>query len=280
MIPVKVPWTRQPPLGTGVNKSHPAIRNGNLAFLRTGELRELVTNGEPTTVGSTSEKFVTDKGYAIDYASDAPDEYNDSIFSGKTMVTAYCLVYPDTLTVDADENRLIHRINTAGSHAGADWTLDIGDPGQDRSALMVITDEGNLAQSSMQVTVGRWWMVAGRWLSGGKPQIYLEGKLEGTGPINITDTFTTGVKEIWVGGRSDGTDDLDGRIAFVAAFADYHSEAMIRSISKNPWQLFEPRTVRIPTGLAIIVPVITDVDTDEAWDDGDTGLIATGTGFV
>ncbi len=27
-------------------------------------------------------------------------------------------------------------------------------------------------------------------------------------------------------------------------------------------------------------PIITDVDTDETWDDGDTGLIVTGTGFV
>ncbi len=27
-------------------------------------------------------------------------------------------------------------------------------------------------------------------------------------------------------------------------------------------------------------PAVTDVDTDEAWDDGDTGLVATGTGFV
>ncbi len=28
------------------------------------------------------------------------------------------------------------------------------------------------------------------------------------------------------------------------------------------------------------LPVVTDVDTDEAWVDGDTGLVITGTGFV
>ena len=261
MIPIKVPWTRQPPIGTGINKSHPAIRSGNLAFLRAGTLRELVTNSFPTTVGSAAQKVATDKGYTVDYNNTAPDEYDDIIFAGKTMVTAYCLVFPDSLTIGSNENRLIHRINTSGAQDGADWTLDIGDPGSPDFSVaefvISLPSAADIASSATQITTGQWWMIAGRWVSGGKPQIYLEGELEGTGTNDITDTFTAGVKEIWVGGRSDGTDDVDGRMAFVAAFADYHSDALIRSISKNPWQLFEPRTIWIPVGLTATTQTIT-----------------------
>ena len=51
----------------------------------------------------------------------------------------------------------------------------------------------------------------------------------------------------------------------------------------NPWQTFEPRTLLIPVSAGVAAGttvIITDVDGNETWIDGATGLVITGSGFV
>lgn len=67
-------------------------------------------------------------------------------------------------------------------------------------------------------------------------------------------------------------------------------EGMLREFWKNPWQVFAPQRFFVPMdqGTAIVTideeggstVIITDVNTNETWQDGATGLIVTGTGFV
>jgi len=97
---------------------------------------------------------------------------------------------------------------------------------------------------------------------------------------------------------SDGAPPWSIRPAALAHFAEYAAVGtgntqtdMVRQEAMVYGGTGSPSTVEGPCvcagGSVIIVvhaelsgPVITDVDTDEAWNDGDTGLVITGTGFV
>ena len=52
--------------------------------------------------------------------------------------------------------------------------------------------------------------------------------------------------DVWIGRRSDGATQLDGRIYYIAVFARALQNSEIISLSNNPWQLFSPRSVQIP----------------------------------
>jgi len=82
------------------------------------------------------------------------------------------------------------------------------------------------------------------------------GGLAGTSPLNL---LSNGVDADWF---------ADATILGVVIFNDYLTPAQVATLSADEWGW-----------LSSGGPVITDVDTDEAWTDGDTGLIATGTDF-
>lgn len=97
---------------------------------------------------------------------------------------------------------------------------------------------------------------------------------------------------------ADGAPPWNVNPADLVHFAEYAAVGtgntqtdMVRQEAMTYGGTGSPSTVEGPCvcagGSVIIVvhdelsgPVITDVDTDEAWNDGDTGLVITGTGFV
>jgi len=72
------------------------------------------------------------------------------------------------------------------------------------------------------------------------------------------------------------TDD-NGAVISEAAFSQFKTDAV-----ELNWSTFTNaiRLASIVIGKDPVGPVITDVNTTESWDDGDTGLVITGTGFL
>jgi len=228
-----------------IDYRHPYTKG--LKFLRAGSYRELVYDRDPHTIGSTG-LVPTNKGLAVDYNSTNPDEYDDLAFSGATAVTVYALIYFDSLTTDgSDENRIIQRVVTDGTQGGVDFVLDV-DP--NKAYFGVLGQEaGNMeALSNTIIATGRWYMFTGRWQSGELVSIWLDG-VDDTSALTTTPVsgaMSTGSREIWIGGRSDGADDVDGRIAFIAAYDNWHEDHQIYSLAKNPWQIFAPQRFYVP----------------------------------
>ena len=284
----EVPWTEQPPPGTALNYQHPVMADA--VFLRTGDRINLINGKEPDTIGSSTPYVQTEMGLAVDCGNADPDEYADDGFDGADRVTCYALVKFNSLTTGNNENRLIFRPISGSTHSESDFTLDVGDIHDvGVSRVLGVADTGadadDLAEGNTDLVIDTWYCLALRWVSGREIQCFVNGALDGTSLNTRTYTMASAgsIKEIWVGGRSGATDDVDGEIAFVAAFRGYHSLDQIASISANPWQLFEPRyqpLLMTSEDEEAATVVITDVNTTESWDDGDTGLIATGTGFV
>ncbi len=93
--------------------------------------------------------------------------------------------------------------------------------------------------------------------------------------------------DIALGGNAGVNDNAyHGEILGCFAFdtgAVFDNREILKAFLDNPWQVFQPITQIIPVAGIVVVgdgPIITSVDGDEIWDDADTGLIITGTGFV
>ena len=126
----------------------------------------------------------------------------------------------------------------------------------------------------------RWNLMGGTWTDDLLIARINYDKGSGTATVGVTDNGLTANNQVHIGGDSTGsTATWDGWIAYGAMWDRALTDPEWNSVVKNPWSLFEPQTIWIPEGAAAGV-VITVVDTDDTWDDGDTGLIATGTGFI
>jgi hypothetical protein len=102
--------------------------------------------------------------------------------------------------------------------------------------------------------------------------------LSGNEIISATDALGSGgVSSIFTIQARTGS-----RTNCVVVFDDITDLSFGRDLTVNPWQLFQPHIMMLPVVAAAASSSvsITDVNTTESWTDGDTGLIATGTGFV
>ena len=92
-------------------------------------------------------------------------------------------------------------------------------------------------------------------------------------------------------GTTDSVQAFHGDVLALYLFTDgLWTEQMARSLMRSPWQMFAGQRFFVPTdqGTAVVTideqggstVIITDVNTNETWQDGATGLIVTGTGFV
>lgn len=75
----------------------------------------------------------------------------------------------------------------------------------------------------------------------------------GAGTGSATDD---GTSSVWIGRRSTGTTQFDGRIFYVALFNRELSPNQAQSIVENPWQLFAPRRVWVPQTTASSAPTL------------------------
>ena len=101
--------------------------------------------------------------------------------------------------------------------------------------------------------------------------------------------ISDGTGHLCIGHRQEEQRVWDGEIDYVAIWKTPYDLDWAEEFRANPWQIFKRRTILVPmTGQAVVVEVapdgttviITDVNTNETWQDGATGLIVTGTGFV
>lgn len=100
------------------------------------------------------------------------------------------------------------------------------------------------------------------------------------GGSNTTGEVATTGEPLCIGHRNNDDRTWQGWIEYAAVFRRPMSREEIRTFMDNPWVIFQDPESDVALELANAVPSITDVDTDETWTDGDTGLIITGTGFI
>ena len=173
--------------------------------------------------------------------------------------------------------------NTIGNTSGG-WGWNVGSVSQTPTTL----------ESGGSASDGEWHIVHVRALFGTNVQLFVDGVVYNTTPISDTRVPVANAIQMSVGNRwqTYPTTGFEGDIdvAFVGVWRRRLTAAEIASHAKNPWQVFAPQRFFVPMddGGAVVTieegptttVIITDVNTNETWQDGATGLIVTGTGFV
>ena len=311
-FPQKRTWTTQPPPGTPLDMSHPAMKH--CIFVRNGEYkRDLLTGQRPTNTAATGDSLadrrVKANSRGLNYANDSTyidvyasgGEASDK-FDGLSECSIMAVFNADSFTLGNAENRVFMRDNTDGTHANCDFYLDLKEDAGATSAIDAcagfIGEEPNLGGARItahDVATGKQYSLGARFKSGQTQWVHLWS--EGVGHLNDESTNSPAgslatTKDLWLGGRADAaTDDFDGVILFAAAFDSFLPQALFESLLENPYQIFKPRTEYSPYIVQSVVGnvvVITDVANSgetpgsgtETWDDGSTGNVITGTNFL
>lgn len=261
---IERPWTKQPPPGTPLNWDHPAMKYA--IFLRDGHSkRELLTGQMPTNSTATGDSGADpgrakDRYKGVDYTGVLADVdvYTENTvvtdkFDGLSELSIMAVVNADTLTAGTDEQRYFHMPGSTGAHNVSMFYLDTKVLSAAQRACAGFIDQDPAVTGAFVADVvfepNKTYSIGGRYQSGQVQWCHLwapdighhNGTSSGT-PIATLDTN----RPIWVGGRTDaGEDKTDGVVIFLAAFNKFLPQSMMESLLENPWQLYEPRKIRI-----------------------------------
>lgn len=286
---------RKPPVGTPLNLQHPMVKD--MVFfcvLNRSEEVDLINNIVGDRIGGGDMSLVTtSKGITTDWNN---FETNTTVgFDFGNTVGGSGVYEPTELTIiasvrtgsvaDAGGSRIISK--RQGVTSNDDYCIYwIGDiityriNGSDD--VINPTGIGDLDNRSFEVAMAA--------ASSGQDNYFWD--LEGTGEqhdlANSGVPVNTSNGNLCVGHRESNDRSWNGLIHYVAMWRVKKDQAFIEAFRANPWQVFQQQRILIPMTAAEVVEqlgpdttvFVTDVNTTESWNDGDTGLPITGTGFV
>lgn len=290
---------RKPPAGTKINRQHPMAKDMFFfcALDRNGDQVDLIngTVGVRDSSGSsTAELIPTPYGLAHDFEFTGADEWNGFNF-GNTGGSG--VLEPDALTIiarfkpedetDGGGSRIISKRIAAGGNE--DYAVYLS---SDKLSMRyrINGSEDAIDPSGRGELLGATFVAALTVDSTGQDN-YLWDLDLGVLDRDINQTGATvngGTGDLCIGFRQGEDRQFDGIIHYVAMWNKKKSQAFIDAFRRNPWQIFKHQIIYVPLIPGIVsiqegpgtTVIITDVNGDETWVDGATGLIITGTGFA
>jgi hypothetical protein len=261
MLIRRVPWTRQPQGPTRINWVHP-LANG-LAFLSplrpVGGLGDLVAGALPTITGGVVAEL-NNRGQFASFASGRYLDFQAPAAIGPTTpatiawtqeprntVSNSTILHLQTGTAGSTKAFLIYQSTTgtynftAGPSSGTahanSWSAAAGAPTNNRRDAFVLSSAGGLTS-----TTGTDWT------------LYRNGILLARGTnTSFTNVTSAGFR---VGALLSGGDPWEGLIGDLHMWARVLTEQEAVSWSANVNQLFEPRSLYIPTAEAATGPTV------------------------
>lgn len=271
--------TTQPQAPVPIDRSHPLGRHCVFAWIgpHTGGAYgiDLVSGRGPNSVVGTPAPVSGPYGPALDFAgtSDEHIAWDDNVdlgnlaYSGMTVAAAARC---------ETANRSMYSLGPVGTnhnltmYFASDSSMDLWNPVLSTTYLW-----DGLANAPLNTWFQHSWSGI-RQTTGNE---YLNKTLN----TLSTNSFGTGIDsdftDVQISSSDQWLDEWDGQVGYLLIFNREFTAEQHASIAANPWQIFEPERIPVFVPAAASSVVITDVDTDETWDDGDTGLIITGTGF-
>ena len=269
MLILERPWTRQPQGVVGVDWSNPLT--SALCVAVHGADRYLQNkNGRKiwTTNGTT--KTATARGIALqchlsqtnlEWASYEPIVTADGI--GLNNFTL--MVCANPAAGSGAVQHLIAQKNDAGGAPYSQCFISSNADNTNTYSSGGVTfgtygkEPGGVTSSSMvskaSVCDGNFHVFAGvrRFTSGSNSDhiLYVDGVVGATSNLVNRDLIETPTRYLAIGSRGNGTtESFNDKIVFAYAWNRALSDAEVAQVSENPWQLFQPRRIYIPTATA------------------------------
>ena len=205
---------------------------------------------------------------------------HDEFYNGVSALTALCLARNDKKTTDTWAGLEFPWCHGGSGNDG--WTLRYN-TGNPRFSMYNSTPTQYAVEYDLTGTdyESDQWLVTGGYWDDVNNEVVCRVMYDQTAP-----EATTGNPSIdpdagqtpWVGTSAGGaSQSWQGDVALGCYWERVLSQEEWNSMVDNPWQIFQSKVEVYD----LVVPVvITDVDGDETWDDGSTGLVITGTGLI
>lgn len=299
---IERPWTSRPPWGTPIDMTHPLARElKRFVMFDSGDIGYDFVQGvfgvPQANYGSNS---VTKYGRAQNVIQSTgtqvhewPDEATVIKNFGTLGHTFMALARSDTAgTPSAKPNQ---EFIAAGETAGTDdlWNYRLLTDGSPRYTIYY--DNGTIANSESPYPTGKdatdWCFHGGTWDADRNEIICRIDRAQDATPGSVPGTVGVGDSStiFSVGSNGSSSASWDGDIVFAAEWLRPLSDTEWDQMIDNPWQIFVPQKVLVAISIdAAGNVVITDVANSgetpgsgsESWDDGSTGNVITGTGFL
>lgn len=249
LIPVRVPWTSQPPYNAPIDRSNPYSRG--LSFVWTPHGSNLgpgSNTGMP--IGGTEHGLAT-RGTATDgELITIPD--HDALSGAINGSVMYLTIVRSRGHVDQGSGT--NEIFTKGT----EWALRLFNT-EVFSCLI-----GGTTQSFGAADDGEWHTIVG--LGGDRPSasdrtgVILDGTFIGE---NSGGSYSPSTEPLIIG-STDTARNADADIALIlfwnrgwwnpdTDFPGARVTSQLQGLINNPWQIFQPRTLYIPVGVADVV---------------------------
>lgn len=238
MLVQKIPWTRQPPPGTPIDWGNPATK-GLIAAISGIESVNLVTGRQLTVTGPNGVVVGKD---GVSYPFNGTTYLSTPVSTGGAPYTLFAV---ETCT-SAGANRVFCGLGDSGSSANL---AEIYRGNTDSSLLFIEITAGASVQPAAVANssvINSRYTVAGVTYSTTDRVAYSNGVKLASSTVSLpiisaANTFYVGVERY--NGAFAGHNV--GNIPLALLFTRALSAAEIKSLSDNPWQLFQPITRRI-----------------------------------
>ena len=270
MLLLRRPRSSQPQHAVGIDWANPLARDLKILVSNNGgSLREVVSGRLPASRGSSTRQ--TSKGIAEDFANTQATFAHHPNHDVLGELTIAALVYVDALS---NYSAIISK-NSGGTTAmpfefrlsggTADGSFDL----LRANATYKSWNARAIATGSL-INTGTYNFVSVAIDAeiSSRPTYYVNGQeFLGTNSAGLTTGNGTGSGvatsnqgTLYVGKRADGVTYLDGGLLLVCVWGRKLSVAELKGFEANPWQLFAPRRIYIPTSTAAAtVPTLSNL---------------------
>lgn len=249
---VKLPWTSQPQVATGVNWGSPLTR-GLLWASSPG-------NEQTTSRVQTGTVSVKPAQPGLTYSIDALNSHFNFGAAGQSGTGSITVLVFARSTVTGRGDFIARWYDGTAAGGGSQFTLLSGLT-VSKPQFYVANDAGGLGNSgasSIAITTTKFHVVVGSY-STGSCKVYVDGALGASGAGGSIALNAACTQSLIVGNNSFLDGDLTGSVAMFAVWNRQLSDAEVALVSSSPWQLFAPLPRRIwaPGAAAAGLPTLT-----------------------
>lgn len=244
----KVPWTSQPPVGTEIDLGNPLCRG--LAYVKNfANMRypDEVGRDFPTIVDFTQDAgFMQTTGAASDYFNTGYAPLLNITSTPKDSVSALMIT---RIALNSDGTFYAFRDGDLDSEVNLQlYTIDSGDGIRSR----VQSDNDYLDQGNT-INDEQWHIIGHTLEFGTDTTIWIDGKIGSGGVKTLTENGNSTTVALSIGQWGTATGyPLDAQFQL---FAFWYGRKLTGQehamLAQNPWQIFKPKTQRIPNGVIV-----------------------------
>jgi len=234
----RTPWTRQPQQAVGVNKAS-SLARGLLEYFPLNTPRSMVSAvvGTPTNGATFSPSQL-----GIAAAFDGTDDYialpSMTLPTGNTFTVSFLM----RMTANPATAR---QFVFGSDDAASALQIEVGNCNTNNAAAVAIQYSGNFVACTATnlVVQNAWqhWVITKNGTAAGATEFCLNGVKVSTPTTNAAATFADVVSTRRIGQRSAGSPlPFGGSLLNFGFWRRVLSAAEIKSLSDNPWQIFQP----------------------------------------